>query len=223
MAFMLCSFQILTSNSQLQDSLHRLMMRVRPAPLEDCKPSTIIKTVRPVIPTTIGNRFKKMHLGTAVYELHLSFGVIRIRMVKETVIDKCSPPTHSQMIRHHKHWNIVATLLPKFTLWRVLEFSFTQRFNSIGAGLRTFNIRPGWSPIFEYSSRGDLQSVRRLVEDGLASPNDVDPDGWTVLHVSSVFLGNIAHQLNFHFSGLQVLTKQLCASCFLLLVLYQIL
>jgi hypothetical protein len=84
--------------------------------------------------------------------------------------------------------SIVATFLPKIISWRILECTFKQRNGSIGAGLRTFNLRPGWSPIFEYASRGDLQGVRRLIEDGLASPNDVDPDGWTVLHVSFILL-----------------------------------
>jgi hypothetical protein len=137
------------------------------------------------------NRFKKAHLGTKLYEVQLSFGTIRIRLVKESVIDKSSQFSDKEVIERPKHLKIVATFLPKFTSWRILECTFNQRYNSVDAGLYTFNLRPGWSPIFEYSSRGDVQNVRRLIEEGRASPNDVDPDGWTVLHVRLRFLENV--------------------------------
>jgi hypothetical protein len=134
-------------------------------------------------PMTHVKRFRKLHLGTTLYEVQLSFGTIRVRLIMESVIDKSSHPEYTEIISRRRQRKIVATFLPKFTSWRILECSFNQRYNSIDAGFRSFNLRPGWSPIFEYSSRGDSQNVRKLIEEGLASPNDVDPKGWTVLHV----------------------------------------
>jgi hypothetical protein len=147
--------------------------------------SSTTQTAASGISRTIDRRFKKMHLGTTMYELHLSFGTIRVRFVKESVIDNLA---EMEIIKRPSHLKIVATFLPKITSWRILECTFNHRYTSIDAGLQSFNLRPAWSPIFEYASRGDLQAVRRLLEDGLASPNDIDPDGWTILHVSSAFL-----------------------------------
>jgi hypothetical protein len=129
--------------------------------------------------------FKKMHLGTTTYDLHLSFGTIRVRLVRESVAENS---TKLEVIKRSWHWKIVVTFLPKSTSWRILECTFNQRYNSINAGIQTFNLRPGRSLIFDYASRGDLEGVKKLIGDGLASPNDVDPDGWTVLHVSSILL-----------------------------------
>jgi hypothetical protein len=137
------------------------------------------------ISKTIGKRFKKLHLGTTMYEMHLSFGTIRVRLIKESVIDQS---TQMEIIQRPSHLKMVATFLPKITSWKILQCTFNQRHCSIDAGVQTFNLRPGWSPIFEYAYHGDLQGVKRLIEDGLASPNDVDPDGWTVLHVSAILL-----------------------------------
>jgi hypothetical protein len=136
------------------------------------------------ISRTADKRFTKVKLGTTIYELRLSFGTIHVRLTKESVIDKS---TQMEIIKGRSHLKIVATFLPKFTSWRILECTFNQRYNSIDAGLQTFNIRPGWSPIFDFASRGDLPSVKNLIQDGLASPNDVDPEGWTVLYVSPIF------------------------------------
>lgn len=171
---------------QRQDSLQRLLTQMIPRPHRNqFQQSSTTQTAASGISRNIDRRFKKMHLGTTMYELHLSFGTIRVRFVKESVIDKLA---QMEIIKRPSHLKIVATFLPKITSWRILECTFNHRYSSLDAGLQTFNLRPAWSPIFEYASRGDLQAVRRLLEDGLASPNDVDPDGWTVLHVSSLFL-----------------------------------
>ena len=172
---------------QRQDSLQRLLTQIIPKPHRNqFQQSSTTQTAASGISRTIDRRFKKMHLGTTMYELHLSFGTIRVRFVKESVIDKLA---QMETIKRPSHLKIIATFLPKITSWRILECTFNQRYTSIDAGLQTFNLRPAWSPIFEHASRGDLQAVRRLLEAGLASPNDVDPDGWTMLHVSSIFLG----------------------------------
>lgn len=67
-----------------------------------------------------------------------------------------------------------------------MEWTFKHAYNSVGFGLRTFNPRPVWSPIFEFSAYGYIDRVRELILGGEASPYDVDPNGWTALHVSSM-------------------------------------
>lgn len=163
------------------------------------------------------NRFKKLHLGTTIYEVRLSFGTFRVRLVENAVIEQSSEPTRREVSKLPKHKKIIATFLPRFATWRILECTFTQRNNSVDAGLRTFNFRPGWSPVFDYASRGNLQKVRNLIEEGLASPNDVDQDGWTVLHVSllvSSHAPQLALTLALVFSAQQRLINSRSARCF---------
>jgi len=188
--------QSLTLDRQLQHSLHRSILRMRLPSVECYQQSTFARTISTDTPTMIRNRFKKVHLGTKMYELHLSFGIIRIRMAKESVIDGSSQQSHTTLVKRATHWRVVATFLPKVTSWKILECTFNRKYNSIDAGIQTFNIRPEWSPIFKRASRGDMQGVRNLIADGLASPNDVDPEGWTVLHVSHIFGFHICGLLN---------------------------
>jgi hypothetical protein len=136
------------------------------------------------LPRTIGKQLKKMHIGMTMYELHLSFGTIRVRIAKESVVDKSRS---MGILKRPARLNIIATFVPKITSWKIIECTFNQRYNSINAGIQTFNLRSGGSPIFDCAGRGDLQAVRGLIESGRASPNDVEIDGWTVLHVSPFF------------------------------------
>ena len=175
--------QALISDRQRQQYLHRFVLGTTVVPLDDYQQSIIGSTVRPYKPMINGNRFKKLHLGTQMYELRLSFGVVRIRLVKESVIEGSSQQGHTILMRRPTHCRVVATFLPKVTTWKVLECTFNRKYTTIDAGLQTYNVRPEWSPIFARASRGDMEGVRSLLEEGLASLNDVDPEGWTVLHV----------------------------------------
>jgi hypothetical protein len=177
---------MLISNRQRQDSLHRTIMCMRRVPLEDYGQPIVTRIAGSDMPVIVRNRFKKLHLGTKMYEVHLSFGIIRIRVAKEAVIDELTQRSNTMLMKRPTHWRVVASFLPKISSWKIIEGTFYRKYNSIDAGIQTFNIRPEWSPIFDSASRGDVQRVRRLIEDGLASPNDVDPDGWAVLHVSSI-------------------------------------
>ncbi|KAE9379389.1 ankyrin [Stipitochalara longipes BDJ] len=183
-------------NGQRQDSLHRAIMRMRLTPLEDYQQPTITRIIESDMPIIVRNKFKKIHLGTKIYELHLSFGIIRIRMARESVIDGSTQRNHMSLMKRPTYWRIIATFLPKIKSWKTLECTFNRKYNSIDAGLQTFNMRPEWSPIFDCASHGDMQGMRRLIEDGLASPNDVDPDGWTVLHfAAAAHQASVCHML----------------------------
>jgi len=50
--------------------------------------------------------------------------------------------------------------------------------------LRPFNMRDADSPIFLACRLGDFDQVRRLLDEGQASPFDVGPKGITLLHVN---------------------------------------
>jgi len=50
--------------------------------------------------------------------------------------------------------------------------------------LRPFNMRDADSPIFLACRLGDFDQVRRLLDEGQASPFDVGPEGVTPLHAS---------------------------------------
>jgi len=129
-------------------------------------------------------RFTKVHLGSNTYELHLSFGIIRIRLLTYSFKDKIHPGRNVGSGRWPKHSQVIATFLPGFTQLPMLEWTISRMFNSLKVGLQICNVIPAWSPIFEFTKSGDLVNVRKLMDEGLASPNDVDEEGLTVLHVS---------------------------------------
>lgn len=65
----------------------------------------------------------------------------------------------------------------------MLEWTLSRGYNSWCFGLQTFNLRPDSSLIFKYCLNGNIDGVKRLIEDSLASPYDVDSQGATPLHV----------------------------------------
>lgn len=49
--------------------------------------------------------------------------------------------------------------------------------------LRTYNVRPETSPVFELARTGDVKGILSLIERKDASVYDIDEDGEGVLHV----------------------------------------
>ena len=99
---------------------------------------------------------------------------------------KSSRATGIEFSRGARQKQIIATFIPGFFKFPILEWRLTQSYNaSWKAGFQSLNLRPGWSPIFKYSALGDMQNIQRLIEAGLASPNDINTDGWTVLHCAA--------------------------------------
>jgi len=130
-------------------------------------------------------RYKRSRFQSKFYELQLSFGVIRVKFdtysVKNRALRAGSFGTSLRL--HHKI--MAATFHPTFNYCPIITWNFTRRFGALSAGFQTLNVRPGWSKIFHFAGNGEILAVQGLIEEGLASPNDVDPDGWTVLHVSN--------------------------------------
>lgn len=141
----------------------------------------------------------KINLGSGIYDIFLSFGTIRIRFSTYSMRSQAVKKGDTRGFSRAKplQRQITATFLPKFHGWPLLEWVIGHQFNSIKFGLQSFNLRPGTSRIFDSSSRGDLEAVRRLIENGLASPNDVDEEGWTPLHVSRTLSRILYADLNF--------------------------
>jgi hypothetical protein len=61
--------------------------------------------------------------------------------------------------------------------------SLSNRFMSMGPGLRYYPVVPAAAEIFEACKLGNVQWATSLFTRGKASPFDTDPKGWTPLHV----------------------------------------
>jgi hypothetical protein len=127
---------------------------------------------------------RKAQLETNTYEAHLSFGIIRFKFIKSMTRDKKTPQDALRSSRRSQQKMINITFLPCVPRFKMLQCTLSQSFGSLSISLQAHQLRPGWSPIFDFAGRGNIQSVRSLFDEGLASPNDVNSDGWTVLHVS---------------------------------------
>jgi len=129
------------------------------------------------------SKFTRVLVRTTSHNIFLTFGNFRIRVYTYLVGEKSPQASVSKRIGL-KHRKVAVTFAPCILSSSIWEWTATRCFGSWKISLQTLNIRPEWSPIFAYAIRGDIRNVRRLLKEGLASPNDVTPDGWTVLHVS---------------------------------------
>jgi hypothetical protein len=181
---------VLTSYRQRHESLFELLTKIkRDIPFLRSFEKEVSTKNQVALQQEVRNSYTltKTNLGSSTYELYLSFGTLRIRLLTYAATPKRQKDrARTSVNAKPKHRQTLITFLPNFNKWPMLEWRFGHQFNSITAGLQYFNLRPGWSPIFEFCSTGDLESVRRLIEEGHASPYDIDPDGWTPLHVSLV-------------------------------------
>jgi hypothetical protein len=127
--------------------------------------------------------FTNTFLGSTTYEIRMSFGTFRVRMSTHITKSKDIHLSTPDLIHMKRQQQISVSFIPGCFLSSVFEWTLSRGYCP-QMTVKYFNLRPGWSPIFKYSAQGDLGKVRQLIEDGLASPNDVDEDGWTPLHVS---------------------------------------
>lgn len=119
------------------------------------------------------------------YEVRLSFGTFRISSVSYFTRDKTLLSPGLAVVNIPGHNQITVSFIPEIFNASLWEWAFVRSFGSWKVNLQSLNVRPGWSPIFKFATRGDIKNVRKLIAEGLASPNDVEhDDGWTVLHVS---------------------------------------
>ncbi|KAH6720115.1 hypothetical protein BKA61DRAFT_230000 [Leptodontidium sp. MPI-SDFR-AT-0119] len=124
-------------------------------------------------------------MTSRIFELQLSLGTLRIRLVKDTEERRTRSTSNLDLETSSGKYLLTVTFLPYKVLSSVLEFALGYQYNALRTSFQTFNLRPSSSPIFELCSIGDTKSVHMLIMDGKASPHDVDPDGWTPLHYAA--------------------------------------
>ncbi|KAF4635034.1 hypothetical protein G7Y89_g3062 [Cudoniella acicularis] len=129
------------------------------------------------------DKLTSARIRSHTYDLRLSFGVIRCKSLTNITKEKFSKSGITGINRGLRHKIVKAYFLPNFSRFPfVLIWTIQNHCGSFSSGLQALHIRPHWSPIFEFAAKGDIQNVKILFEEDQASPNDVDPDGWTVLH-----------------------------------------
>ena len=128
-------------------------------------------------------RLGHVPIFSRTFELRFSLGTFRIRFVTPTCRDRTLFARRIDLRQKPRVYQLTLTFLPCMVLSTVLNFTLGCQYNSLRAGIQTFNLRPTTTPIFESCSLGDIDNVRMLIMQGKASPQDVDPDGWTLLHV----------------------------------------
>lgn len=177
---------MLRCDRQRQDFLLATMMNLTPALPEGCP----TKEIAPISPSQDIQSlpmndygFTKISVGSAVYEFDLSFGTIRVQFANHVAKPKrASDSVHNQLIARRLHRQIAASFVPRYFLSSIFHLTVSMSF-SRKITFATFNLRPGWSPIFKYCITGDIIGLQGLINTGLASPNDVDSEGLTALHV----------------------------------------
>lgn len=84
----------------------------------------------------------------------------------------------------------------KVTPWltnQVWELNMTRSSNGWDACLRSYNTVSVESPIFTCCRTGDLAGAMQLLDAGRASVYDRTPEGWTVLHASTILCSQGHH------------------------------
>jgi hypothetical protein len=128
--------------------------------------------------------FTTISLGCKTHEIVLSFGTFRIRVVDYIRKRKDQKTFEFRLLQKRRHKRIDMSLILSELLPWVPDWKFTMGFPSWKVSFQSLNLRPDGSRIFLYCHRGDILGVQRLLDEGLASPNDVDEEGMTALHVS---------------------------------------
>lgn len=206
----------LTYSRRRQECLLAMTLRLHPdfAPRPSC--STVaeefqISRDRLLLANKVG--FTKVFLESAIIEFPMSFGTFRVQTSTHITKPRGCISNGIDALRKLKQQQITASFIPGFLLSSAFELTLTWGYRS-ETTFKIFNVRPGWSPIFKYAALGDFDNVRRLLEDGSASLNDVDEDGWTPLHVGSRS-HSISHLLtpNFKYSMLLHATMLCFVKC----------
>ena len=124
---------------------------------------------------------KKVSLSSRVFEIPLSFGKFRVR-ISTHVVKPRGPTSEVSLIQRLRQQQITTTFIPAGLLSSVLEWTFSRGYCP-QATFKIFHLRPSGSEVFRCTALGHVNKLRLMIEEGAASPNDVDEDGWTLLHV----------------------------------------
>ena len=125
---------------------------------------------------------KMCQIGSNTHEVHLSFGIFRLRFVTYLVKDRPSRVAGTEPNPCLRHKVVTATFLSAIHRLPVINWIFTRHFGVFSAGFQMLNLRPGWSKIFQFASNGDISKVAKLISSGA---NVNARDRWGVSYISS--------------------------------------
>ncbi|KAF2115668.1 hypothetical protein BDV96DRAFT_645860 [Lophiotrema nucula] len=119
-----------------------------------------------------------------VYWRELSWlGNIRIEMNRSKRWDRSTRRWASYVSVTVTFWPSCSLLVKKgISLFYTTEPS-NNDYYQVFPNIRTFPIIPTGSPVWHYIHFGENDQLRHALENGLASPNDQDMDGYTLLHL----------------------------------------
>jgi len=176
------------SSQQHESLLTAISDMTRPHFLENPNDSRTSVSLAPIMQKVRSNNvdFRKCSLTSTSYEFRLSFGTIRIRDSIHSTQPKIGQRmARSDVDKSKLHRRITASFVPSYFLPSMLECTLRRDYSPWSFCFKTFNLRPDGSPIFEYCIIGNNTGVQKLIANGLASPNDVNSEGMTPLHVNS--------------------------------------
>jgi len=113
------------------------------------------------------------------------FGYLRCRRIV-TVTRSGTEIKSNKSRREEMYHFIVSVRMPAWLINRAWEIQYMKARKGWNFNLSIYNIVPHNSLVFQYATSGNLEGLRDLFKSGLASPFDMDMNGFTVLHVSIV-------------------------------------
>ena len=78
----------------------------------------------------------------------------------------------------------VFVVVHKAFVSRAIVLAAISRGLRIKLQIKNYPLVPATSDVFRFADIGNLDGMKKLFNAGLATPRDIAPDGWTLLHVS---------------------------------------
>jgi hypothetical protein len=125
----------------------------------------------------------KVKIDSTTTQVSLSFGQTIVRSTTLVPTENGSKLT-SKDLKRRKHRKFILDFIPRLSdLVPNLNITCFKDFGSWKFGLRAYSVIPYRSPVIEHCRQGRLEEVRKMLLESSASTTDVDPSGWTLLHV----------------------------------------
>ena len=99
----------------------------------------------------------KVPLRAQNYELHLSFGTLRLRIVTYSLDESWDSSRNNRLTRKRMYPEFMTSFIPRIDQLPMLHWTVSRIHSCLELGLQTFNTRPSWSLIFKLSTHGDIE------------------------------------------------------------------
>ncbi|MCJ1270791.1 hypothetical protein MMC22_010688 [Lobaria immixta] len=136
---------------------------------------------------SVKRSIRSRHYSRTTKVYHFWFGKVRIETFMHDLANAKFDYTRSSSI-YESHWHARMLVLPAPWILRkgslvTLEYIIREnKKTSFQVNIEPIRIIAEDSPIFTACYKGDLKTVRQLMEGGQASRHDRDKNGWTLLH-----------------------------------------